>query len=188
MLRKSYPASSDPPALVLDPSSLIPCGRKLEEEKQAIRALGDLLPDLDTTIYVSCDMLQVYRSKVIPLLHEHHPLPPLQAGLMRVVRWLLSHRKCVSVRACGLQRPLKIRFHVLETGRVRRYDVRGLGLEDEEDMEVLRVALATGRDTLLVTTDRHFLEDLLWPQLRARYPEESNRLKVVRPSELLRRI
>jgi len=66
--------------------------------------------------------------------------------------------------------------------------VRGLGLEDEEDMEVLRVALATGRDTLLVTTDRHFLEDLLWPQLRARYPEESNRLKVVRPSELLRRI
>jgi hypothetical protein len=38
--------------LVLDHTALISCGDKLEEEKQAIRRLGDILPSTNTTCYV----------------------------------------------------------------------------------------------------------------------------------------
>ena len=166
----------------------MPCGDKPEEEKIAIRELGERLPDLDVTIYVSRRMLKAYKSKVIPLLSKHHPLPPLQAWLVRTIRWIVQLKKCKTVCARGLQSSLSVRIHVLETKWVERYDVRGLGLKDEEDMEVLRVALATGHGTLLVSTNRHFLEDLRLHELRARYPDEGGRLRVVRPSELLREL
>jgi len=39
--------------LVLDHTALIPCGDRPEEEKQAIRRLGDILPSTDTTWYVT---------------------------------------------------------------------------------------------------------------------------------------
>ena len=187
MPRRSYHTSSrrEPPfSLVLDPSSLVPCGDKPEEEKVAIRRAGELISETNVAIYLSRRMLKVYRTRVIPLLREHHPLPPLQAGLTRTIDYLWRTRLCRPIRRKigGAQ------FHILERTRVERYDVRGLGLEDEEDMEVLRVALAIGHDTLLVTIDRHFLEGLRWRELRARYPTESNRLEIIKPSELIKRL
>jgi hypothetical protein len=39
--------------LVLDHTALIPCGDRPEEEKKAIRRLGDILPSTNTTWYVT---------------------------------------------------------------------------------------------------------------------------------------
>jgi hypothetical protein len=48
--------------LVLDHSALIPCGDKPEEEKQAIRRLGDILPSTNATWYVTREYLRQAQS------------------------------------------------------------------------------------------------------------------------------
>ncbi len=48
--------------LVLDHTALIPCDDKPEEEKQAIRRLGDILSLTDTTWYVTREYLIIYRT------------------------------------------------------------------------------------------------------------------------------
>jgi len=174
----------------------VPCGDKPEVEKEAIRAAGDLVLRVGAIIYLSRRMLRVYRTKVLPLLREHHPLPRLQAGLVRTVdRLIRSQTRCRLLPLRGheeLQYALRpgscASLHVLERSRVERYDVSGLGLRDEEDMEVLRVALAAAskeHEVLLVSVDRHFLEDLRVHELRARYPDEGERTRIMRPSELI---
>ena len=76
--------------LVLDHSALIPCGDKPEEEKQAIRKLGDILPSTNTTWYVTEKYLKHTRSTLGEELKEHHPLPKLQSSLLRALQHLLE--------------------------------------------------------------------------------------------------
>jgi hypothetical protein len=76
--------------LVLDHSALIPCSDKPEEEKQAIRKLGDILPSTDTTWYVTEKYLKHTQSTLWGELKEHHPLPKLQSSLLRALRQLLE--------------------------------------------------------------------------------------------------
>jgi len=53
-------------------------------------------------------------------------------------------------------------------------------------MEVLRAALAMGHSTLLVATNRHFFKNLKQLELQRRYPRESKKVKIVKPSELIK--
>ncbi|MEM0235755.1 MAG: hypothetical protein QW794_00975 [Thermosphaera sp.] len=65
-----------------------------------------------------------------------------------------------------------------------KYDVDRIGLTEEEDKEVLRVALASAhQETFLITTDRHFLENINWTELLRRYPNEAKKVKIVKPSD-----
>jgi hypothetical protein len=77
-------------ALVLDHSALIPCSNKPEEEKQAIRRLGDILPSTDTTWYVTGKYLKDTQSTLEKGLKVHHPLPKLQSSLQRALWELLK--------------------------------------------------------------------------------------------------
>jgi len=61
--------------LVLDHSALIPCGDKPQEEKEAIRGLGDSLPGHDTVWYVSKSYLSTLYTIFSRELKHHHPLP-----------------------------------------------------------------------------------------------------------------
>ena len=64
-------------------------------------------------------------------------------------------------------------------------NVNDIGLTEEEDKEVLRVALvaSTSHKTFLVTTDYHFLRNLNRTELSKRYPAESRKIKIVSPSD-----
>jgi len=76
--------------LVLDHSALIPCDDKPEEEKQAIRKLGDILPSTNTTWYVTREYLMHTQSTLWGKLKVHHPLPKLQSSLQRALQQLLG--------------------------------------------------------------------------------------------------
>jgi hypothetical protein len=78
---------------VLDHTALIPCSGKPEEEKKAIRKLGDILPSTNTTWYVTREYLKHTQSTLWGKLKEHHPLPKLQSSLQRALQWLLELTK-----------------------------------------------------------------------------------------------
>ncbi|MEM0314582.1 MAG: hypothetical protein QXL61_00600 [Archaeoglobaceae archaeon] len=165
--------------LVLDPSSVIPCGDKSEEDKEAIREIGSIIgPEL--TVYFSIQLLKTYRTVVYPKLREHHPLPRFQAKLYN---FLLSY-KSPSIRRCKALRALGTNIHILERVWLEKYDVSGMGLKGE-DVEVLRVAFAAYHwedSVFLVTADRHFFEDLDVAELVKRYPE-GKKIRIVKPSD-----
>jgi hypothetical protein len=103
--------------LVLDHSALIPCRDKPEEEKQAIRRLGDILPSTDTTWYVTREYLMHTRSTLWGKLGEHHPLPKLQSPLQRALQKLLEstrsrrhHYKNLPLSSNG---EVRLKLHVL---------------------------------------------------------------------------
>jgi len=174
---------------VLDCSSLIPCGEKSKEEKEAIRWLGSALsnPNLIdcTTIYFSSYLLKIYQTKVAPLLKHHHPLPPFQVSLLNL---LPTFRKVSTVSRGSLCKTIPsemgIKFHILEKTRVQSYDVNNIGLTEEDDREVLRIALASRHQKMfLVTTDHHFLENLNRTKLSKRFPNESQKIEIVTPND-----
>ncbi len=76
--------------IVLDHSALIPCGTKPDEEKKAIRVLGDLLPRYDVVWYVSERYLCILKSKLEEIT-RHKPLPKLQSALTRILYDLIKH-------------------------------------------------------------------------------------------------
>jgi hypothetical protein len=75
--------------LALDHTALIPCSGKPEEERQAIRRLGDILPSTDTTWHVTGEYLKHTQNTLGRELKEHHPLPKLQSSLQRALQNLL---------------------------------------------------------------------------------------------------
>jgi len=173
-------------SLVLDPSSLIPCGEKSEEEKEAIRKLGyNLYKIRCVTVYLSSYLVKIYKTKVAPLLERHHPLPPFQVSLLNL---LPQFRKISTVSRGSLCKTILsemgTKFHILETTRTQCYDVNNIGLTKEDDKEVLRIALtATHQETFLVATDRDFFENLNRTKLSKMYPNESQRIKIVKPND-----
>ncbi|MEM3905755.1 MAG: hypothetical protein QXZ17_02635 [Nitrososphaerota archaeon] len=71
----------------------------------------------------------------------------------------------------------------METSRVKQYDVDNIGLTEENDKEVLRIALASAhQETFLVTTDRHFF-NINWTELQKRHPNEAKKVKIVKPND-----
>ena len=95
--------------------------------------------------------------------------------------------KLGSASKCKVLSPREssIKLHVLEEGRLEPYRVDDLGLEKEDDREVLRVALAAAQrheKIFLVTSDGEFFEDLKYEELLKRY-EEGKRVKVVLPND-----
>ena len=153
-------------ALVLDCSSLIPCGEKPEEMKEAIRWLGNMLSNPNLTnhviIYFSPYLIKVYYTKAKPLLEQHHPLPPFQASLLRVLPRLKMFSSKLRGFLCKTRSSeIGVKLHVLESTRVQLYDVNDVGLTEEEDKEVLRVALASAhQEAFLVAANSHFFENL----------------------------
>ena len=115
-------------SLILDLSSLIPYGEKSEEDKEAIKKLGEILYETEcVTIYLSHSLIKNYRT-VLPRELKHRPLlPPFQASFIRLLPELI---KIVS-RSRGLLRKTKsfgkAKFHVLETSRTQLYNVENLG-------------------------------------------------------------
>ena len=176
--------------LVLDCSALIPCCDKPSEEKEAIRQLGHILSNRNlkehVIVYLSSRLIRVYQTKVAPQLKNHHPLPPFQASLLNL---LPTFRKITAKSRKSLCKTIPskvgIKFHILEHTRVQFYNVNDIGLTEEEDKEVLRVALvaSTSHKTFLVTTDYHFLRNLNRTELSKRYPAESRKIKIVSPSD-----
>ena len=194
--------------LVLDHSALIPCRDKPEEEKQAIRRLGDILPSTNTTWYVTREYLMHTRSTLWGKLKEHHALPKLQSSLQRALWELLKstrsrrhHCKNLPLSSNG---EVRLKLHVLsrnahnDLGR-RRPELYNIldELRDTyriggEDVEVISIALLASIETMstvtLVTVDRGIIEVVEELKRRLGSSSEVNYLRLERPSELLARI
>jgi hypothetical protein len=191
--------------LVLDHSALIPCRDKPEEEKQAIRRLGDILPSTDTTWYVTREYLMHTRSTLWGKLKEHHPLPKLQSPLQRALQHLLRltqsrrhHCKNLPLSSNGevetprtlkkrLQRPrARPELHDTLNELRNKYRIKG------EDVEVVSIALLASIETkstvTLVIVDKGIIEVVEGLKRRLSGSSEVNYLRLERPSELLARI
>jgi predicted nucleic acid-binding protein len=163
--------------------------------KEAIRRLGNMLPNLTcATIYLSQHLIKVYNTRVIAGLRYHHPLPPLQSSLYRVMQRLRIITHASRGLLCkSLHIENGINLHVFESTRLQSYDVNDVGLTEEEDKEVLRIALAATlmhEKVFLVTADSHFLKDLDQTKLLRKYCDKSQRIEIVTPiqfCELLNR-
>jgi len=172
--------------LVLDPSALIPCGEKSEEVKEAIREMGRLLINLKcATLYFSSYLIKVYWTKKEEL-KRHHPLPPFQARFLIALSELIRITQSSRGLLCKINLIAGVKSHVLEKTRVESYDVSDVGLTEEEDREVLRIALASAlrqKKVFLVSADRHFLQDLNWNKLLRKYRAECQRIEIVAPND-----
>ena len=176
--------------IVLDCSSLIPCSEKPEEMKRAIQDLGHILYNLNcAVVYFSPKLVRIYHRKVEPLLRRYcqqQPLPPFQAGLLRSLPVLMRIVESVRSLLCEVKQTKEgLRFHVLETSYVQSYEVNDLGLKQEDDKEVLRIALAATskhKKVFLVTADRHLLE-VNRAKIMQKYPHEAQRLEIVAPDD-----
>jgi hypothetical protein len=194
--------------LVLDHSALIPCRDKPEEEKQAIRKLGDILPSTNTTWYVTREYLKHTQSTLWGKLKVHHPLPKLQSFLQRALWELLEltqsrHHYCKSLPLSSNDEA-GLKLHVISRNAYNDLGQRGselynvLGeLRDKygiggEDVEVVSIALLASiktRSTVtLVTVDRGIIEVVEELKMRLGSLSEVNYLRLERPSELLARI
>jgi len=186
--------------LVLDHSAFVPCGDKPQEEKEAIRKLGELLPELDAAWYTSARYLKVLQSVFSRDLKHHHPLPKLQASLTRTLRQLLgiSNTKeswCKSIKMTGA----KLQIHMVAREALERVDpelrTSILSLTSEEDREVLALTVTAARHAgsyavYLVSADRPLLqaaEALM--QLAERLGAKSSlNVKALTPSQLLKEV
>jgi len=194
--------------LVLDHTALIPCSDKPEEEKQAIRRLGDILPSTNTTWYVTGKYLKHTQSTLGEELKEHHPLPKLQSSLQRALQQLLGltrsrshHCKNLPLSPYG---EMRLKLHVisrnahndLERRRPELYDILDelkdtyrIGGEDVEVISIALIASIKTRSTItLITTDRGIIEVVEELKRRLSSLSEVKHLRLERPSELLARI
>jgi len=178
--------------LVLDCSSLVPSGEKPEEVKEAIRKMGHLLSNLRcATVYFSPHLIRVYWTKVARELREElkrqRPLPPFQASLLRILSELVKITRSSRGLLCKIRSSeTGVKFHILERTRVESYDVSDVGLTEEEDKEVLKIALASAsmrEKVFLVSADRHLLQNVDWNKLLQRYRAECQRIEVVAPND-----
>jgi len=194
--------------LVLDHTALIPCSDKPEEEKQAIRKLGDILPSIDTTWYVTGKYLKHTQSTLGEELKEHHPLPKLQSSLQRALQQLLGLTRSRSHHCKNLPLPpygeMRLKLHVISRNAYKDLGQRRPELHDTldelrdtyriggEDVEVISIALLASiktRSTVtLVTVDRGIIEVVEELKRRLSSSSEVNYLRLERPSELLARI
>lgn len=174
-------------SLVLDLSALIPCGDKSKEDKEAIQKLGNTLPKTRSfTIYVSPYLIKVYHEVFSREFKKCHPLPSFQASLSRILPQLRKISKTRGKLCKTIPTQIGIKFHILETKRVQYYEVNDVGLTNKDDKEVLRIALAVSyQETFLVTIDRHFFENLNQNALSRRYPNESQKIRIVKPNDPL---
>jgi len=186
--------------LVLDHSAFVPCGDKPQEEKEAIRRLGDLLPKLDAVWYTSARYLKVLQSVFSRDLKHHHPLPKLQASLTRTLRQLLGisntkERWCKPIRVAGA----KLQIHVIAREALERVDpeLRAsiLSLTSEEDREVLALTITATRYTggytvHLVSADRLLLQaaEALMKLAEHLGAKSLLNVKALTPSQLLKEI
>jgi len=161
--------------VVLDHSALIPYGDKPEEEKEAIRRLGDLLPKCNVVWYVSRSYLKtLYMVFLRELKHyreelKRYPLPRLQSSLMKVLKSLLEllDTKVWHCRERGL-RGTELKLHVVARTAFKHIDPElqamwgRLGSLSEDDLEVLALTVTSvsyASDPLhLVIADRPLLQ------------------------------
>jgi len=180
-------------ALVLDCSSLIPCGDKSKEIKEAIRQLGsEIYSFTNVVLCFSQYLIKVYHTKVATELKHHHPLPPFQASIIRVLPELRKIANKSRGFICKTHQTEKgIKFHILESSFLKSYNVENIGLTEEEDKEVLRIALASSlkyQKVFLVSADNHFLRDLNKIELLRRYKNEFSKVEIVKPDELFSKL
>jgi len=194
--------------LVLDHSALIPCGDKPEEEKQAIRRLGDILPSTNATWYVTREYLRQAQSILGRELKGHHPLPKLQSSLQRVLQELLglarSRSHYYKNALLSSYREMGLKLHVLSRNAYNDLEQKRPGFHnilvelrnthrvEGEDVEVISIALLVTlniRSSVnFVTTDKGIIDVVEDLKGRLSWSSEVKRLKLERPSELLARI
>jgi len=184
--------------LVLDHSVLIPCGDKPEEEKQAIRMLGDTLPGLDAVWHVSRRYLKTVQTVCMRAWRGHHPLPRLQAALLRTLSNLLAlanTRKRIC-RAARLSREpgTKLYIYVVARNAYRTLEGKEKELLEElaeshkltkEDIEVLAITLKASRSSeiIIASTDTRLLD------AATRVARQGdNRIRPLLPTELVKLI
>jgi len=180
--------------LVLDHSALIPCGDKPEEEKRAIRMLGDALPRLNVTWHVSKYYLKTLQSVGIREWRKHHPLPKLQSALARTLPELIklanTKRRLCKPERFSENTPMRIHVVARRAYRELRSDLKGL-LDSlgsryslsSEDVEVLAIALKAARNPItLVTTDTRLLE------AASILSQDIGRVRPIKPSQLVQEI
>lgn len=66
--------------VALDHSSIIPCGNKPDNEKIAIKQLGEILPKMNIVWITSRNQLKTIKQNFSRVFGDHHPLPRLQAS------------------------------------------------------------------------------------------------------------
>lgn len=184
--------------LVLDHSAFVPCGDKPQEEKEAIKKLGELLPELDAVWYTSARHLKVLQSIFSRNLKHHHPLPKLQASLMRTLNLLINisktKKRCKPIEVAGA----KLQIHVVAKEALKHVEELQTSAEapiSEEDREVLALAITATRyagshAVYLVSTDRPLLqaaEALMRPAGRPGV-ESPPSVKALTPSQLLKEV
>jgi hypothetical protein len=185
--------------LVLDHTALIPCSDKPEEEKQAIRRLGDILPSTNTTWYVTGKYLKHTQSTLGEELKE------LQSSLQRALQQLLGltrsrshHCKNLPLSPYG---EMRLKLHVISRNahndlgqrRSELYntvdelrDTYRIGGEDVEVISIALLASIKTRSTVtLITTDRGIIEVVEELKRRLSSSSEVKYLRLEKPSELL---
>jgi len=155
--------------IVLDHSALIPCGDKPQEEKAAIRKIGELLPEVDVVRHTSRSYLKTLHAVLSRQLKQHHPLPRLHSILVRNLRNILqlSNNKTWWCQPRTLAEHAKMKIHVVARSALEHVNQELLNsLEtskglSREDLEVVALAVASTRYASpihLVTTDGQLLQ------------------------------
>lgn len=176
--------------LVLDHSALIPCGDKPREEKRAIELIGNKLPSLESTWFVSAKYLKTLRTKVIPLLRSHrHPLPKLQSSLVRTIDVILNIARAKSwiCRDMPLTSGVGLKLHILarsaasiigEDDRTLTEITRGV---TGDDLEIFSIALKASRygEVIVVTADNQLL------QILESLAQRNKRITPMKPSSFM---
>jgi len=163
-------SSSEELALVLDHSALALNEGKEEEERRVVYELGELLPKVPATWFVSLDYLKTLHSVMERGERRYEKLPLLQGSLKRVFRELmgLARSRSHHCKPIQMRRDHKLKLHVIsrsafkkvkekEDERVHEMLIKvkedhGLGDEDVEVMSITLLALRHIRSKLVVVT------------------------------------
>ena len=181
--------------LVLNVCSLIPCCGKSKEDIEGIRSFGNCLAEFvehgreRIIICVSKKLMKTYFSKLREIERcGCHPLPKFHASfyrnISRIAR-ITRHKKCTSKKL----KTLGVCIHVIGSNIVNKYVIDDICSLPEDDKEVVKIALAIAKkDTVyIVTVDEHFIKCLDLRKLERKY-SHANRIKVVKPQDLLVKI
>ncbi len=176
--------------VVIDTNVFIPCGDKSEDKIKSIKLFGEIFPKVaetyDITILLSTEILDEYKM-IRAKVKDCHPLPKFHANFIRNlerIRRLHRLKKCREITVDPFN------FHVIESSKIDRYDVRDFVENDPDDEKFLRVALveASKGVVLILSVDDESLLKLrdteLYERLCRKFDEAKN-VKVLLPHELI---
>ena len=176
--------------VVIDTNVFIPCGDKSEDKIKSIELFGEIFPRLAETygiaILLSTEILDEYKM-IRAKVKDCHPLPRFHASFIRNLDEICRLKR---LKKCRERSMGSFRFHVIESSKIDRYDVKEFVKSDPEDEKFLKVALAEaskGVVYILSVDDESLLRlknDELYRRMCERFDEAKN-VKVLLPHELI---